>query len=85
MDGRIMVDVAEMLKAGFLDRDLFQCDAEGADEVASVSIGAVGRTEAGIVMPMICPRGIFRASNVMTVTSRARVESSPPEIPTTAV
>lgn len=47
MDGRIMVDVAEMLKAGFLDRDLFQCDAEGADEVASVSIGAVGRTEAG--------------------------------------
>ena len=47
MDGRIMVDVAEMLKAGFLDRDLFQCDAEGADEVASVSIGAVGCTEAG--------------------------------------
>lgn len=85
VDGRIVVDVSEMLQAGFLDRDFFQGDTEGTDEVAGVGIGAVGRTEPGIVMPMICSRGIFRASKVMTVTSKASVESRPPEIPTTAV
>ena len=47
MDGRIVVDVSEMLQAGFLDRDFFQGDTEGTDEVAGVGIGAVGRTETG--------------------------------------
>ena len=38
-----------------------------------------------MVIPIMRLRGILSKSNVITVTKRASVESSPPEIPTTAV
>ena len=38
----------------------------------------------GIVMPMIPVRSSCSLSNVRTATSSASVESSPPEMPTTA-
>ncbi len=47
VDGRIVVDVAEMLQTGLLNRNFFQGDTEGTDEVAGVGIGTVGRAESG--------------------------------------
>lgn len=66
------------------DRYFARRDAQSAHQRQGIAVGAAGRPETGIVIPTIPRRSSPSRSNARTVTSSASVESSPPEMPTTA-
>ena len=81
----VMVYILEMLYAGLLDTDFADGHTEGIHQVNGIRMSAVGRPEARHSDADDALAGPSQLIEVFTQTSNASVESSPPEMPITAL
>ena len=82
--GRIVPDVGEVPEAAFRDGDFTKFHAQKAAHGYGIVMGSVRGAETGHRNRCYFFSGIPSISKARTVTNSARVESRPPEIPSTA-